>query len=325
VETWRYHRAYRLIADAAAEDQLDVRAVLRTSRDLATPWVDPYPLPYEGTPPGDVPSVGYVDASETINRHTSVAFGVIRGVKPGEDPRLATFYASTGHPVVTIVLPVWVAAGETPIPLDDDLGSVLCSVARDRRVMCYNTPFRPRWLNTYFLVHEDGEDGFLVRVNQIEDWLLAETEVYLQDWYENGVADTVLAAVEHELAQLAFDEYQVPVSIPAGVESADRAAVAHLTCWPNPIGEATTVSYFVPGGSQAPDEIGVWDVTGRLVRRLGVPAGERSVSIVSDGVWAGAVRWDGRDSNGRLVAAGTYYLRPAGASRGRAHRVVVIR
>ena len=325
VNTWRYHRAYELIVEAATDHRLDVRAVLQASRDLATPWVDPYPLPYEGSPPGDLYSIGYVDAAETINRSSSVAFGVIRGVRPGEDPRFSTFYASTGQPVVTIVLPVWVAAGRTPVALDGDLGSALCSVARGRTVTCYNMPFRPKWLNTYFLVGENGEDGFLVRVNQIEDWLLAETEGHLQSWYEYGVEDTVMAAVEHELSQLAFDEYQVPVSLPAGFESPDLPALAHLTCWPNPMGEATAVSYLVPRGSPIPNEIGIWDISGRLVRRLCVPGREGLAGGQLDGSWGSTMHWDGRDGDGRAVATGVYYLRPAGAHRRQTRRIVVIR
>jgi hypothetical protein len=52
----------------------------------------------------------------------------------------------------------------------------------------------------------------------------------------------------------------------------------------------------VPPGARV--SVSVFDLQGRLLRRLGSPAVER-----------GDVRWDGRDHLGKFVGAGIYFMR----------------
>lgn len=59
--------------------------------------------------------------------------------------------------------------------------------------------------------------------------------------------------------------------------------------------------------------IDLFDVTGRLVRRLDVTAG------------TSAVHWDGGAADGRAVSPGVYFLRHAGQEAGGSARVVVVR
>ena len=65
--------------------------------------------------------------------------------------------------------------------------------------------------------------------------------------------------------------------------------------WPNPFNSETTIRYDVPAVSQV--SLRIYDVTGQLVRELvrqEHPAGQYSVV------------WDGRNSEGTLVANGVY-------------------
>lgn len=316
VNTWRYHRAYDLIGDAAAQGVLDLEAVLRTSRDLTSATIDPYPLPYPGSPPADPNAIGFIDASHTINRYNTTSFGVIRGVKAHEDPRLTTFYGSPGQPVVTMVVPLWVTAGPTPAELDGPETCPLGDLARLRMLQCYNGTTHRRWLNTFFLDHGSGEnEGFLIRVEEIEDWLLAETEAYLEDWYANGVEDSVLAVVEHDLVQRAFADYELPIAPPAGIEPTDPFADLRLICRPNPMTGETVFGYASAWSQAIKHPVTIWEASGRRVRTL-LPAynpGDASL------------RWDGRDRDGHPVEAGVYFYRAAGddpASRG---SIVVVR
>jgi hypothetical protein len=80
-----------------------------------------------------------------------------------------------------------------------------------------------------------------------------------------------------------------------------------LAAWPLPYrGGALTISFATAGGlggGSGRAELSVYDVTGRLVRRLdsgAYPAGHRIAT------------WDGRDALGREVAAGIYLLRASG-------------
>jgi flagellar hook assembly protein FlgD len=61
------------------------------------------------------------------------------------------------------------------------------------------------------------------------------------------------------------------------------------------------------------DGIRVYDVTGRMVRRLALGAG-----------WSGSVSWDGRDEEGNLVPAGLYFARLTGGSLHAQTRIVLL-
>lgn len=325
VSTYRFDRANEMLLEAAADGQIDVVEVLDVARDLTTVYLDPYPLPYRSGPPADPNAIGFVDAALTINRSSTASFGVIRGVQPGEDPHLSTFYAATGHPVVTIVLPVWVGAGPTPPALDGDLGAGICNVSHPRMLSCYNSKFHPGWINTFFLVHGDNQDGYLIRVNEIEDWLLAETEMHLQGWYQNGFNDSVAALVEYGIAEYALDWYQVPVPKPAGVQDLDPLVSAELTCWPNPIQADAVFRYVIPPHAGRSESIGIWDVSGRLVRRLYISSNQSSAVTTSQDRWSGTLHWDGRDGQGREVAAGAYFYRLTGSPGQVGGSVLVVR
>ncbi len=90
---------------------------------------------------------------------------------------------------------------------------------------------------------------------------------------------------------------------PAGDAAPD--AVALLGNWPNPFNPATSVGYALPAAG--PVRLSIHDARGRLVRVL-----------VDDVVEAGShqAAWDGRDGDGRGVAAGVYLARlQAGGAR----------
>lgn len=92
---------------------------------------------------------------------------------------------------------------------------------------------------------------------------------------------------------------------PAGVGDSTRPAAVSGRAVPNPFFGQTEID--LPGGSAA-----VVDLSGRLIRSS-LPSGR-----------SGAFRWDGRDEEGREVAAGIYLVRSAGAS-GRTVRVLLLR
>jgi flagellar hook assembly protein FlgD len=74
--------------------------------------------------------------------------------------------------------------------------------------------------------------------------------------------------------------------------------------FPNPTEDGVRVDYTI--GSRAPVELSVYDVTGRVVRRL-------YAADLSPGDYS--ARWDGRTAEGREAASGVYFvrLRVAGA------------
>ncbi len=99
------------------------------------------------------------------------------------------------------------------------------------------------------------------------------------------------------------DATVLPSAIFGGVGGALRMS-------PNPCESPVRLTYAVSGG---PGSISVFDVTGRLIRsyRLHVPVG--------------ALSWDGRDSVGRPVASGTYFVRIASGDWGETSALVLTR
>jgi flagellar hook assembly protein FlgD len=67
---------------------------------------------------------------------------------------------------------------------------------------------------------------------------------------------------------------------------------------PNPFSPETTIRFALP--EKAPVRLGVYEVTGRLVRSFETPR-------LSAGVHE--IRWDGRDAHGAPVASGIYFAR----------------
>lgn len=106
------------------------------------------------------------------------------------------------------------------------------------------------------------------------------------------------------------------VPIPASpslvsVEPHDRLTTTGLRVWPNPTGGGMTVAFDLPASAQV--EVGVFDVAGRLVRKL------RSGSL---GAGPQRVAWDGRDGAGGAAPSGVYFVRVSDGARTRVARLV---
>ncbi|HKK72936.1 MAG TPA: FlgD immunoglobulin-like domain containing protein [Candidatus Krumholzibacteria bacterium] len=83
---------------------------------------------------------------------------------------------------------------------------------------------------------------------------------------------------------------------------------------PNPFNPSTTIVFSLD--REGPAELAVFDARGRHVTTLvdtALPAGRHEV------------RWDGRDTAGRVAASGVYFVRLSGADVGQAHRLVLLK
>uniref|UniRef100_A0A7C4GCZ9 T9SS type A sorting domain-containing protein n=1 Tax=candidate division WOR-3 bacterium TaxID=2052148 RepID=A0A7C4GCZ9_UNCW3 len=89
---------------------------------------------------------------------------------------------------------------------------------------------------------------------------------------------------------------------PLSAEEHERlpAAGSGLSASPNPFRGSTTIRLGIPAAGDG--EITIVDATGRAVRTLRVSRG------------ASSLRWDGRDSSGRQLPAGVYFVRLADAA-----------
>ena len=121
----------------------------------------------------------------------------------------------------------------------------------------------------------------------------AGSPVYVFDMWSFALVDTIyLPGID---ASVVAVEAQWP--IPSAVEDLPGASVLKVTATPNPFNPSTTVSFTL--NEQAEVALGIFDLAGRLVRRIDrgtMDVGSRSIA------------WDGSDGNGRRCSAGTYLL-----------------
>jgi hypothetical protein len=103
-------------------------------------------------------------------------------------------------------------------------------------------------------------------------------------WYE-------LRALRPSGSEDLVTDTRPSVSVPGALELGIRSVA------PNPARTSATINCALPPGSR-PVRLAVYDVAGRLVRRLDPPAGAQGYV---------AVEWDGRDESGRRVASGVYF------------------
>jgi hypothetical protein len=296
-QTWRFRRARTLVTRALAQNGVDRRDLLEMGRDLCTPYVNPYPLPCECYPPGYPSAVGYVDTYDTINRVSSVASGLIHGVRPGEDPLLSTLFLALGQPAVTPFVPLWVAAASTPPQMDGEETAPFCDRAQDYRADAYDYGGNWNFVNTRKLVAQGvSRPTGLVLVRAIDRRAHSQVDAFLARWRLEGIDPVEVRAAEDAIAARMFAEYK-------GTGSSEyRPQLVQVT--PNPARGGTQVL----AGDGSPVEI--FDVTGRRVAGLaGGPAGQS---------------WDGRDETGRTLPAGVYFCRPASGA-GSATPITLIR
>jgi hypothetical protein len=308
-DTYRYNRCRRLILDNLSGGKMTAAYMLqRVGRDLRSVDADPYPLPFQGSPPGLPGAIGYVSTTNTISRRTTTAAGAVLGVLPGENPLLSTFYAVVGPPIVTIPLPAWVAAGVTPEAMDGPQTSPLCDAAKERNRGLYDYSGSGILLDTRGL--RGPEATWLDLAEETEKWIFRETESHLARWRERGIDPAEMRTAEYRIAQDGLSCY-------LGGTPSRRAEPVVLSAGPNPMRSSTVIRLI--GSSPIPDApaIEVFDVAGRMVARLpgngGAAAGKTSL------------RWNGCDDQGAPVPSGVYYLRSLDLPGSPRASVVVIR
>ncbi len=120
------------------------------------------------------------------------------------------------------------------------------------------------------------------------------------DFYHYWVWVEIRAIAQRLYAvRLVYDD---PVT--AAPPETARPQVEGALGYPNPFSERTGVRFSLPRSERV--EVGVFDVTGRLVQKLHSGSLDRGVHYVP---------WDGRGRTGRTVASGVYYVRVASRDR----------
>ena len=200
--TLRRRRAGTLLEAAAAAGRLDTQLLLaRVTRDLANEALGSDPL-------GAAPPAGpYAYVGDSICRDATASAVVISGVRPGENPLLATAWVILGQPVTGVAVPAWVAARGVPAELAASPEPAPLTRAFDA-------------VKSVFYPATRGELKRFVRVDalranerRVVDGLLAierknlETaEQALASWRASAPAPDAVRAVQAEIARRTLEE-----------------------------------------------------------------------------------------------------------------------
>ena len=101
---------------------------------------------------------------------------------------------------------------------------------------------------------------------------------------------------------------------PAGIGDNDYDSDLVKSLYPNPFFSTVRLSLSV-AETQAPVTVDIYDITGRLIRRL----------ATANGAGEFRAEWDGRDSMGNRVASGTYFFAVASRTGIQTRKVVLVR
>jgi hypothetical protein len=128
-----------------------------------------------------------------------------------------------------------------------------------------------------------------------------------------GLAWTVTATDGHSLRG-SLDRFTLVRTTVTAAEDEVPVASLAISNAPNPFREATTIRFGVPAAS--PVALTVYDLVGRRVRTLASGWHARGDYVQA---------WDGRDSEGKVLAPGVYMIRLQAGAAMHNHPVVLVR
>jgi len=272
----RYERAMQLAVPARHEDRIDSRFIVRTlARDIGRTFLDPYPLPFEGT--YDTFPSGYLPVESTLCRRTTRSAEVMVGTRPGEPAGRTMMWVLLGPPEVSLPVPVWVQGGPLPAALDGPDHASICDEAIRLRDYVRCDPDHPVADNTYRLA------DLLENFAPVEERLFSMVDSAETEWPLTGPASEQAAALTGEAC-----------SIVLNADSQFWDHVHREPCVPIPDTTPTT------GQTVARDKLlvrlpasvragtaRVFDAVGRPVAAFAVPGGQRAVAWRPAGLTAG--------------------------------------
>lgn len=208
----RYSQACSRL-DAQQANGITVDYLIRNlTRDLSSNKGTAWPGTVNGVKQ-KLPAV--IQTGNTISRTTTVSAAVFQGVKPGEDPTLATMWTILGDPSFSIAVPCWVDVQEVADPLADDKGAELGEIAISLR----------SWSKT-----EDGKGiqtrylpGIWADLWPVEDKILKLTRAFQAARRQHGFSTDSVTRFHQKMASLAMtamqkelrDMKQAAISLPA--------------------------------------------------------------------------------------------------------------
>ena len=202
----RHDRAIQLVEAALQGDTLSVPYMLQTvTRDLITPDVNPYPLPWMGSQE-NMPT-GFVHIHDAICRDITTSMFIIQGVLPGEDPLLSTMWVMAGEPSHNVALPLWIHAGRVPQVLDGDSTSAICDRVLDMREITYHPELDDDILDLWALLDPRG-GGLYESLPPLESSFIQLVADSLTSWRNGLPTPEMMGLIQDSMANLTLETLQ---------------------------------------------------------------------------------------------------------------------
>jgi hypothetical protein len=195
----RAERARALVGALAASGRLTASTLLtEVARDVANARIGQFP--------GRPGAAEWAYTGDSINRDITASVVLFAGVKPGEDPRLATMWVILGQPVTGAAVPLWVAAAAVPAELavrkDPAPLNAACDRVRGLLVPTWRGDLK-RYLHVPTLV--DPQRGVLAALLPREAANFAAATAAVERWRAARPSPADVLAFEGELAKATLD------------------------------------------------------------------------------------------------------------------------
>jgi hypothetical protein len=155
--------------------------------------------PLAAREPGDS---AWAYVRDSINRYETSATAIFAGVKPGEDPTLATAWVILGQPVTGVAVPLWASAGEVPEDVAAGKDPAPLNAAFDK-IRDFLYPDRSGDLKWYINVQRlaDAKNGIPGALLAQEADNFAKAGTALEKWRKSPPAPANMAALQAELVK----------------------------------------------------------------------------------------------------------------------------
>lgn len=193
----RRDRATSLIDQLVRAKALTAATLLSgPARDVANARIGSYPA--KGLPAG----AAWAYTADSVCRFDTASVALFEGVKPGEDPLLATLWVIVGQPITGAAVPLWVRAAGVPAALAPSLKASEMTQALDAvRAVFY--PETRGDLKKFVRVDAlaDNEAAVVPRLLKVEAENLRRAEEALTGWRKDAPTPQEAACLQDELAE----------------------------------------------------------------------------------------------------------------------------
>jgi hypothetical protein len=176
----RRERAETLVSSLVSSSTMSVDSlILNVFRDLTIDRTGVSPLTQKGK------RGHYLDASDTINRYSTVSSTVIRGVTKDQDPTQSVFWVLLGHPACGLAVPLFLSDFAVPDVLGGGKSSAVCDLSLKLKALLF--PYGKKhgslykYLDANVLTGFGGGTDLFHEIISVQENIFKTTENYLRE------------------------------------------------------------------------------------------------------------------------------------------------